>query len=272
LENEWQTLFRSYKNKYPELAHEFERRIVGGLPAEWRERSQAYIEKTFEDQENIASRKASLNCLNAYGPMLPELLGGSADLTGSNLTLWAGCKTITHKEYAGNYIYYGVREFGMSAIMNGITVHGGFIPYGGTFLVFCDYARSAVRMAALMHQRVIFVYTHDSIGLGEDGPTHQPIEHIAMLRMTPNMSVWRPCDAVESAVAWQQAIEHEHGPTSLLFSRQTLPHQHREKSQLANIKRGGYVLFDCENTPQAIIIATGSEVSLAMSAAKLLTQ
>ena len=198
------------------------------------------------------------------------MLGGSADLTGSNLTNWSKTKGITAENADGNYLYYGVREFGMSAIMNGIALYGGFIPYGGTFLTFTDYARNAVRMAALMKQKVVFVYTHDSIGLGEDGPTHQPVEHAAMLRQTPNLAVWRPCDALETAVAWQQAIERQ-GPTALLLSRQALPAQTRDTAQVSNIKRGGYILFDCENTPQAIIIATGSEVSLAMEAAKQLT-
>lgn len=272
LEADWNATFESYKKAYPELAAEFLRRVHKKLPADWSEKSINFIDVLHNKNENVASRKASQMTLNDFCLVLPEMLGGSADLTGSNLTNWSGTKAITHERADGNYIYYGVREFGMSAIMNGIALYGGFIPYGGTFLTFTDYARNAVRMAALMKQRVIFVYTHDSIGLGEDGPTHQPIEHTAMLRMTPNMSVWRPCDAVESAVAWQQAIEREHGPTSLLLSRQTLPHQQRDKDQLANVKRGGYVLFDCENTPQAIIIATGSEVSLAMSAAKLLAE
>ena len=203
---------------------------------------------------------------------MPELIGGSADLTGSNLTLWSGCKTLTNKEYDGNYIYYGVREFGMSTIMNGLALHSGFIPYGGTFLVFCDYARNAVRLAALMHQKVIFVYTHDSIGLGEDGPTHQPIEHISLLRMPPNMSIWRPCDSVETVVAWKAALERTQGPTSLLFSRQKLPYQSREEKDLVNIERGGYILLDCVGKPEGIIIATGSEVHLATEAAKILNK
>lgn len=270
-ENQWQEKFHTYRQAFPELAAEFSRRVAGTLPTDWMEKSAQIIHTIHTKAENIASRKASQNTLNSFGPLLPELLGGSADLTGSNLTLWSESTPLTKDHLTGNYIYYGVREFGMSAIMNGIARHGGFIPYGGTFLTFVDYARNAVRMAALMKQRVIFVYTHDSIGLGEDGPTHQPIEHLSMLRMTPNMSLWRPSDAVESAVAWQQAIEHSTGPTCLIFSRQALPHEHREEKTLANIARGGYVLVDCEQLPQAIIIATGSEVSLAVAAAKTLS-
>lgn len=270
-ETTWNTLFSKYQQAFPELAAEFLRRTQGELPANWAQKSAQFILNTHHKAENIATRKASQNALNGFGPLLPELMGGSADLTGSNLTLWSGSKTITKQNYDGNYIFYGVREFGMSAIMNGMAFHG-FIPYGGTFLTFSDYARNAVRMAALMKRRVIFVYTHDSIGLGEDGPTHQPIEHINMLRMTPNMSLWRPCDAVESAVAWQQAIQRKDGPTCLLFSRQTLPHQHREDETLPLIARGGYVLQNPVGTPQAIIIATGSEVSLAVAAAKILTE
>lgn len=272
LEAEWNKKFQTYAKDYPELAAEFKRRIHKQFPANWKTQAQLYISNTQNKAENIASRKASQNTLNAFGELLPELIGGSADLTGSNLTWWSGSKALSKNNANGNYIYYGVREFGMSAIMNGIALYGGFIPFGGTFLTFVDYARNAVRMAALMKQRVIFVYTHDSIGLGEDGPTHQPIEHINMLRMTPNMSLWRPCDTVESAVAWQQAIERTHGPSCLLFSRQALPHQTRNEITLDNIKRGGYVLFDCENAPQAIIIATGSEISIAMAAAKQLTE
>jgi len=268
LEKNWQQQFAAYQKDFPELAAELMRRLSKELPPNWNTLSQDYIKKTQEKVENIASRKASQNTLNQFGAVLPELLGGSADLTGSNLTYHSSSKPITHDEANGNYIYYGVREFGMSAIMNGIAVHGGFIPYGGTFLTFLDYARNAVRMAALMKQRVIYVYTHDSIGLGEDGPTHQPIEHVTMLRATPNVSVWRPCDAVESAVAWQQAIEHKTGPSCLLFSRQSLPHQKRDEKALNNIARGGYILVDCEGTPDAIIIATGSEVSLAVNAAE----
>lgn len=272
LESEWDKKFAAYQQAHPDLAAELLRRIAGKLPESWSAKSKQFIADVYDKAENMASRKASQNALNDYGSLLPELFGGSADLTGSNLTLWKGSKPITSTQLDGNYVYYGVREFGMSAIMNGIALHGGFIPYGGTFLTFVDYARNAVRMAALMKQRVIFVYTHDSIGLGEDGPTHQPVEHISMLRITPNLSLWRPCDAVESAIAWQQAIEQTHKPTCLLFSRQTLPHQHREVGQLNDITRGGYVLLDCGSTPQAIIMATGSEVSLAMDAAKILTE
>lgn len=270
-ENAWQDNFVAYQKSFPDLAAEFLRRMSGELPVAWQAKSMQIIRDIHNKAENIATRKASQNVLNHFGPLLPELIGGSADLTVSNLTMWKGSKTITPENWDGNYIYYGVREFGMSAIMNGLACHGGFIPYGGTFLTFCDYARNAVRLAALMKQRVIFVYTHDSIGLGEDGPTHQPIEHINMLRMTPNMSIWRPCDAVESAVAWQQAIDRKDGPTSLLFSRQSLPHQHREEDVLKNIIRGGYILIDCAETPDAILIATGSEVYLAVNAAKELT-
>ena len=219
----------------------------------------------------IASRKASQNALNAFGPLLPEFMGGSADLAGSNLTLWSGSKGVSAEDASGNYLFYGVREFGMSAIMNGIALHGGFIPYGATFLMFMEYARNAVRMDALMKQRVIFVYTHDSIGLGEDGPTHQPVEQLAPLRVTPNLMNWRPCDQVESAVAWQAAIERTEGPTTLIFTRQNLKQQNRTAAQLADIRRGGYVLQDCSGTPELILIATGSEVELAMQAAETLS-
>jgi transketolase len=218
----------------------------------------------------VATRKASQAALNAYGPALPELLGGSADLAGSNLTLWSGSQPLSAADASGNYIYYGVREFGMSAIMNGIALHGGFIPYGATFLIFMEYARNAVRMAALMRQRSIFVYTHDSIGLGEDGPTHQPVEQLTALRATPNLHTWRPCDAVESAVSWKAAIEYSDGPSALVFSRQGLPHQQRSAQQLAAIERGAYVLIDCDGAPELILIATGSEVALACAAAEQL--
>lgn len=271
-EENWNEKFVTYQKQYPQLAAEFLRRMRSELPSSWSAQSQQFIQNTQLKNENVASRKASQLTLNAFGPLLPELLGGSADLTGSNLTWWSESKAISKNNFDGNYIYYGVREFGMSAIMNGITVHGGFIPYGGTFLTFSDYARNAVRLAAMMKRRTIFVYTHDSIGLGEDGPTHQPVEHVAMLRFTPNMSVWRPCDAVESAVAWKQAIERIDGPTCLLFSRQTLPHQQRDEAMLKNISKGGYILQDCNGAPQAIIIATGSEVSLAIDAAKKLLE
>lgn len=271
-EHQWQQQFAAYQAAYPELAAELLRRIKGELPAHWAAAAQQYLAGVQAKAETIASRKASQNAINAYAAILPEFLGGSADLAGSNLTLWKGSKGITRNDAAGNYLYYGVREFGMSAIMNGIALHGGFIPFGGTFLTFADYARNAVRMAALMHQRVIYVYTHDSIGLGEDGPTHQPVEHLAMLRLTPGLSVWRPCDAVESAVAWKTAIENQHQPTCLIFSRQNLPHQVRDEKTLANIARGGYILKDCEGEPEAIIIATGSEVGLAVTAAAELEQ
>jgi transketolase len=270
-EQEWSTRFAAYKKAHPELAAEFERRMAGKLPANWDAKSAEFIAAVDKKAETIASRKASQNALNGYGPLLPELLGGSADLAGSNLTIWSGSQDI-NKGNGGNYIYYGVREFGMSAIMNGITLHGGFIPYGATFLMFSEYARNALRMAALMKVQSIFVYTHDSIGLGEDGPTHQAVEQISTLRMIPRMSLWRPCDAVESAVAWKAAIDHTGGPSCLIFSRQNLKHMNRTADQIADIRRGGYVLFDCEGTPEAVIIGTGSEVGLAMDAASALTE
>jgi transketolase len=269
-EKAWKEKFAAYRSDYPELAAEFERRMAAELPADWTEQARKFIESVNEKAESIASRKASQNALNGYGSLLPEFLGGSADLAGSNLTIWSGSKAISNTVSDGNYIYYGVREFGMSAIMNGIALHGGFIPYGATFLMFSEYARNALRMAALMKVPTIFVYTHDSIGLGEDGPTHQPVEQTATLRMMPNMSVWRPCDAVESAVAWKAAIERKTGPSSLIFSRQSLTHQTRDAEQLANIERGGYILRDCVGTPDAIIIATGSEVGIAVAAAEQL--
>ncbi|WP_417226424.1 transketolase [Amphritea sp.] len=270
LENDWEERFAEYSKEYPAEARELIRRYTGELPADFSEKADTYIEELQAKGETIASRKASQNALNAYGPLLPELLGGSADLAGSNLTLWSGCKGITKDDASGNYMFYGVREFGMSAIMNGIALHGGFIPYGATFLVFMEYARNALRMAALMKIRAIHVYTHDSIGLGEDGPTHQPIEQIANLRHTPNMSTWRPADAVESAVAWKSALERADGPTAMIFSRQNLPHQARDAEQLANVARGGYILKDTVGTPDAILIATGSEVGLAMDSAATL--
>ncbi|PHR63689.1 MAG: transketolase [Idiomarina sp.] len=269
-EANWQQRFNSYAQEYPELAAELKRRLSGDLPNDFVAQADAYIAKLQAEPADIASRKASQNALNTYGPLLPELLGGSADLAGSNLTLWSGSKGISKDDASGNYVFYGVREFGMSAIMNGIALHGGFTPYGATFLMFMEYARNAVRMAALMKQQSIFVYTHDSIGLGEDGPTHQPVEQIASLRMTPNMSTWRPCDQVESAVAWKYALMRKNGPTSLIFSRQNLAQQQRNNDQLKNIERGGYVLLDCEQAPELILIATGSEVALAVSAAKTL--
>ena len=270
-EQGWSTEFAKYKKAHPDLAAEFERRMRGELPADWKEKAQAYIGACAAKGETMATRKASQAALNAYAPLLPELLGGSADLAESNNTLWKGAKGVTRKDAGGNYIYYGVREFGMSAIMNGLALHGGFIPYGGTFLVFSDYARNAVRMAAIVKTRSIFIYTHDSIGLGEDGPTHQPVEHVASLRLIPNMSVWRPCDVVESAVAWKAAIERHGGPSVLVFTRQNLPHQPRDAATVENIARGGYILSEAANgKPEAIIIATGSEVGIAMEAQKLL--
>ncbi len=266
-ENSWNEKFAAYKAAFPELAAEFERRMAGDLPADWAEKSAAYIAKVNADAKSPATRQASLACIEAYSPMLPELFGGSADLGCSNLTEWSGYKPMDNSEEP-NYVRYGVREFGMSAIMNGIALHGGLIPFGATFLMFSEYARNALRMAALMKVPSIFVYTHDSIGLGEDGPTHQPIEQIPTMRMIPNMSVWRPCDAVESAVAWQQAAERRDGPSSLIFSRQGLPHQTRSDAQIAAIAKGGYILKDCDGTPDAIIIGTGSEVALAMGAAE----
>ena len=266
-EQHWNDKFAAYQAAYPELAAEFERRMKGELPANWAQHADAFIKAVNEKAEGPATRKASQNSINGFAEVLPEFLGGSADLTPSNLTSWSGSKSITNTVADGNYISYGVREFGMSAILNGIALHGGFIPFGGTFLMFMEYARNALRMAALMKQRSIFVYTHDSIGLGEDGPTHQPVEQIASMRLIPNMSVWRPCDAVETAVAWRSAIEKMDGPSSLCFSRQNLPHQSRSDAQIADIAKGGYVLKDCAGTPDAIIVATGSEVALAMDAA-----
>ncbi|GAB3461626.1 transketolase [Azotobacter salinestris] len=270
-EAEWNQRFAAYQAEFPELAAEFLRRSRGELPADFAAKAAEYIAEVAGKGESIASRKASQNALNAFGPLLPEFLGGSADLAGSNLTLWKGCKGVKADDAAGNYLYYGVREFGMSAIMNGIALHGGFIPYGATFLVFMEYACNAVRMAALMKRRVLFVYTHDSIGLGEDGPTHQPVEQLASLRSTPNLDTWRPCDAVEAAVAWKCAIERQDGPSALVFSRQSLPHQAREAQRLADIARGGYVLRDCAGTPELILIATGSEVALAVQACERLS-
>ncbi|MEE4270421.1 MAG: transketolase, partial [Thermoanaerobaculales bacterium] len=270
-EADWNERFVAYEADYPVEAAELKRRMAGELPGDWADKSQAFIEAVDAKAEKIASRKASQNALNGYGPLLPELLGGSADLAGSNLTIWSGCRGVSRVDASGNYVYYGVREFGMSAIMNGVTLHGGLIPYGATFLMFSEYARNALRMAALMKIQSIFVYTHDSIGLGEDGPTHQPVEQIPTLRMIPNMSVWRPCDAVESAVAWKAAIERRTGPSCLIFSRQNLAHMARTEAQISDIARGGYVLRDCSGTPDAIIIATGSEVELAVQAAEAMS-
>ena len=271
-EKAWNDKFATYKKAYPDLGAEFERRVIQGkLPKDWSTKAEEFIKSVDAKAETIASRKASQNTLNGFGPVLPEFLGGSADLAGSNLTIWKGSKGVSGSVSDGNYIYYGVREFGMSAMMNGIALHGGFIPYGATFLMFSEYARNALRMAALMKIPTIFVYTHDSIGLGEDGPTHQAVEQTATLRMIPNMSVWRPCDAVESAVSWRLAIERKTGPSILIFSRQNLNHQKRDATQIANIARGGYVLSEAEGgKPQAVIIATGSEVGIAMEAQKLL--
>ena len=270
-EQAWQSKFDAYKAAHPELAAEFERRNAGELPANWEEQASAYVADVVAKAESIPSRKASQNALNGYGPLLPEFMGGSADLAGSNLTLWSGSKSLRGDDASGNYINYGVREFGMSAIMNGIALHKGFIPYGATFLMFSEYARNALRMAALMKVPSLFVYTHDSIGLGEDGPTHQPVEQTATLRMIPNMEVWRPCDAVESAISWKTAIERTDGPSCLIFSRQNLTHQDRDAATLANVARGGYTLVDCDGEPEAIIIATGSEVGIAVDAATALT-
>lgn len=271
LEKNWNADFEAYKKAYPELAAELLRRLEGELPADFDEQAQAYIQQCQEQGENVASRKASFNAINTFQPLLPELMGGSADLAGSNLTLFKGAKGI-EKDADGNYIYYGVREFGMTAIANGIALHGGFIPYVATFLMFMEYARNAVRMGALMKQRVIHVYTHDSIGLGEDGPTHQPVEQLTSLRTTPNLHTWRPCDTTESATAWAEALKAKNNPSALIFSRQNLPHQQRDSEQVANIAKGGYVLAKEQSELQAIIIATGSEVSLAMNAYNTLSE
>ena len=269
-ESAWDAKVAAYAEAYPELAAEFTRRVNNELPANWESESQAFIEQLQANPAKIASRKASQNAIEAFGKILPEYLGGSADLAPSNLTMWSGSKPI-NEDPAGNYIHYGVREFGMTAIANGIALHGGFLPYTATFLMFVEYARNAARMAALMKVRQIMVYTHDSIGLGEDGPTHQPVEQMASLRVTPNMSLWRPCDQVESAVAWKYAIERVNGPTALIFSRQNLAQQDRTAEQLANVVRGGYVLKDSDGVPELILIATGSEVELAVAAYEQLT-
>ncbi|MDH3639396.1 MAG: transketolase [Gammaproteobacteria bacterium] len=267
-EAEWNRRFGAYRAEHPELAAEFERRMAREMHPEWEPTTRAYINRVAAEGQKVATRKASQNTLNAYAPIMPELIGGSADLTGSNNTNWKGSEPVTRDRPDGNYIYYGVREFGMSAIMNGIALHGGFVPYGGTFLMFSEYARNALRMAALMKVPTIFVYSHDSIGLGEDGPTHQAVEQTATLRLMPNMSVWRPCDEVETAVAWKSTIERKNGPTCLLLSRQGLSPQQRSEAQVGNITRGGYVLVDSDDDPEAIIIATGSEVELAINAAQ----
>ena len=266
-ETEWNAMFARYADAHPDLANEFARRVAGKLPENWADVADAGIRRIAEAGETMATRKASLVALEAFAPSLPEMLGGSADLTGSNLTKHSGSVPMTADDASGNYIFYGVREFGMTAMGNGMSLHGGVMPYSGTFLTFSDYARNALRMAALMEVRNILVYTHDSIGLGEDGPTHQPVEHTASLRLMPNMSVWRPCDTVETAVAWRAGIERSHGPTSLVLTRQGVPHQARSDEQIAAIARGGYVLVDCDGAPELILIATGSEVGLAVDAA-----
>ncbi len=271
-EADWNDKFIKYKAAYPELAAEYERRTAGELPANWETVTTQFIENLQENPASIASRKASQNALEAFGKILPEFMGGSADLAPSNLTMWSGSKSLTNEDASGNYIHYGVREFGMTAIINGIALHGGFIPYGATFLMFMEYARNAMRMAALMKIQNIQVYTHDSIGLGEDGPTHQPVEQMASLRTTPNMSMWRPCDQVESAVAWKCAIERKDGPSALVFSRQNLAQQPRSAQQLADVAKGGYIIKDCAQTPELILIATGSEVELAVNAAEELSK
>jgi transketolase len=265
-EDEWNDRFADYEEAYPELAAEFRRRMAGDLPENFEEFAAGFIATSQTEMQKVATRKASQICLNSLGPVLPEMVGGSADLAGSNLTMWDQSKPVTGDDASGNYLYYGVREFGMSAIMNGIALHGGFIPYGGTFLMFMEYARNAVRMAALMKQRVVFVYTHDSIGLGEDGPTHQPVEQLSALRATPNLETWRPCDVAESAVAWTESVKRADGPSTLIFTRQGLEPQVRDEAQVANVARGGYVLADCDGKPDLILIATGSEVALAMAA------
>ncbi|NNC98279.1 MAG: transketolase [Gammaproteobacteria bacterium] len=266
----WEQMFTAYAKAHPELAKVYSRQMSGNLPSDWEEAKAANLQAINAEAAGHATRKASQRALDAIGPLLPELVGGSADLTGSNNTFWKGSKGITANDASGNYIYFGVREFAMSAIMNGMALHGGFIPYGATFLTFSDYARNAVRMAALMEIGSVFVYTHDSIGLGEDGPTHQPVEHTASLRLMPNLNVWRPCDGVESYVAWESAIEQRNTPSALIFTRQNLPHQQRNPEQLANIAKGGYVLYEPETAAQAVIIATGSEVHLATQAATTL--
>ncbi|MBR9789411.1 MAG: transketolase [Vibrionaceae bacterium] len=267
----WNEKFDAYAAAYPAEAAELKRRLNGELPAQWEEKANQIIADLQSNPANIASRKASQNALEAFGQMLPEFMGGSADLAPSNLTMWSGSKSLEANDFSGNYIHYGVREFGMTAIMNGIALHGGFVPYGATFLMFMEYARNAMRMAALMKVQNIQVYTHDSIGLGEDGPTHQPVEQMASLRLTPNMSTWRPCDQVESAVAWKLAIERKDAPTALIFSRQNLAQQERTAEQVADIAKGAYILKDCEGKPELILIATGSEVELAVEAAAQLT-
>ena len=270
-ESDWNQKFEAFRVDFAGLAEEFERRMGGDLPADWNERAAEIISALQAEGGDVATRKSSQIALNAFGPLLPELIGGSADLAGSNNTIWSGSVDVNDGSEDGNYIYFGVREFGMAALCNGLSLHGGFIPYNATFLVFSDYARNAVRMSALLPTRNIHVYTHDSIGLGEDGPTHQPVEHVASLRLIPNLQVWRPCDTAESAVAWKCALENSTSPSALIFTRQGLPHQDRNSEQLENVARGGYVLRDMGNDADALIIATGSEVGLAMSAAKELS-
>ena len=270
VEQDWQRRFAAYRAAYPEPAAEFERRVRGELPADWQAKLQEFVRASIEKPTAVATRISSQQALHVLGPALPELIGGSADLTWSNNTDFKGYKPITPHDVSGNYVHFGVREFGMAAIMNGLALHGGFIPYGGTFLVFSDYARNAMRMAALMRQRVVYVLTHDSIGLGEDGPTHQPVEHVASLRLIPNMRVWRPCDTVETAAAWADGVTNTGGPTSLILSRQALPAMPRTAQQVDAIARGGYVLVDCAGAPECVLIATGSEVALAIEAAKAL--
>ncbi len=272
LQAEWNERFNRYRKRYPELAAEFERRLRGELPPAWEAEATALIQRFQQQEEDMATREASRRCLEIYGPLLPELIGGSADLTGSNLTRWSGARANPAQSTAGSYLYYGVREFAMAAVNSGLALHRGWLPYAGTFLVFSDYARNALRMAALMKLRSIFILTHDSIGLGEDGPTHQPIEHAAALRLIPNMSLWRPCDAVETAVAWRAAVQRMDGPTCLLLSRQALPALPRAPEQLPLVARGGYILMDCTGAPELVIIATGSEVQVARTAIVKLQQ
>ncbi|MGX5172675.1 transketolase [Aliikangiella sp. IMCC44653] len=271
LEAEWNDTFIAYRESHPELAAELTRRLSNRPSAEFEAAAQAYIQQTQAEAATIATRKASQNAIEALAPHVPEFIGGSADLAGSNLTLWSGAKGIDAQDASGNYLYYGVREFGMCAIMNGIKLHGGFVPFGGTFLMFMEYARNAIRMAALMKQQAIYVFTHDSIGLGEDGPTHQPVEQLSSMRATPNLTTWRPCDATETAVAWKAAVEHLTGPTALVLTRQGVPTQPKSATQIKQIAKGGYVLADCDGEPELIIIATGSEVELAMQAKAELT-
>ena len=270
-ESDWERLFDRYQAEFPDLAREFSRRMSGDLPDDWQQKTTAAIREMQEKGGDVATRKSSQIALEAFGPMLPELIGGSADLAGSNNTIWSGSVDVNEDDGNGNYVYFGVREFGMTAICNGIALHGGFIPYNATFLVFSDYARNAVRMSALIPTHNIHIYTHDSIGLGEDGPTHQPVEHVGSLRLIPELEVWRPCDTVESAVAWKAAIENRGQPTALVFTRQGLPHQPRDDAQIESIPRGGYVLRDSDGAPDVVLIATGSEVGIAMDAADSLS-